>query len=315
MRVSQKFLTLCLSILICHLFMPMQNVRGQTATKNQPQLIVQLGHGHLLSSVAFSPDGRFVLTGSEDGTAILWEILRGREVRRFEGHMDNVRSVAFSPDGRFVLTGSNDKTARLWDRATGREVRRVEGHIGDVSSVAFSPDGRFVLTGSNDQTARLWDTATGREVKRFDGIVSPVALSPDGHFVLAVSGAGDRSVRLLETSSGREVSRFEGGSGWIISIALPGRALRADGWRLHCTPVGGGNRQGDTPFRGPYQRAYQLGRERWPFPQTADSCLQGAMIPPPGSGRRPQDARYSNTKREGLWGFSSIAFFPMGGSY
>jgi WD40 repeat protein len=181
-----------------------------------------------VSSVAFSPDGRSVLIGSND--ARLWEVTTGREIRRFGGASGSVESVAFSPDGGSILTAGNDKIARLWDVATGREIRRFEGHSEEIDSVAFSPDGRSVLTGSWDKSARLWDVATGQEKHRFEGhssIVSSVAFSPDGQFIL--TGSRDRSVRLWDVGTGSEIHRFEGHISPFFSVAFSpdGRSVLA----------------------------------------------------------------------------------------
>ncbi|HXG09523.1 MAG TPA: WD40 repeat domain-containing serine/threonine-protein kinase, partial [Gemmataceae bacterium] len=146
------------------------------------------GHTDGVSSVAFSPDGRYALSGSWDQTLRLWKVATGKEVRRFTGHTDWVNSVAFSPDGRYALSASWDKTLRLWEVAMGQEVHHFEGHTGPVNSVAFSPDGRYALSGSADQTLRLWEAATGQEVRRFTGHtggVNSVAFSPDGRYALS----------------------------------------------------------------------------------------------------------------------------------
>lgn len=163
----------------------------------------------MVNSVAFSPDGRFVLTGSEDNLARMWNAATGKLLRKFVGHSGGVMSVAFSPDGRQVLTGSRDSTARLWDAATGKELRRFKGDEVSVDAVAFSPDGRLVLTGGWDQTARLWDAATGKELRRFVGHrldVDSVAFSPDGRFVL--TGSQDETARLWDANTGKEVRQF-----------------------------------------------------------------------------------------------------------
>ena len=125
--------------------------------EDQALLRMFAGHSGYVRSVAFSPDGSFVLTGSGDGTARLWETASGQPLATYQGHSGYVRSVAFSPDGSFVLTGSGDGTARLWETASGQPLATYQGHSSFVNSVAFSPDGSFVLTGSADGTARLWE--------------------------------------------------------------------------------------------------------------------------------------------------------------
>ena len=104
-------------------------------------------------AVAFSPDGKAVLTGSADKTARLWDAATGQPIGAPLQHQGRVSAVAFSPDGKTILTGSEDKTARLWDAATGQPIGAPMQHQGPVRAVAFSPDGKAALTGSNDGTA------------------------------------------------------------------------------------------------------------------------------------------------------------------
>ena len=100
------------------------------------------GHTSGLASVAFSTDGRLALSGSLDGTACLWRVATGKELRCFQGHVNTVHSVAFSSDGRFVLTGSHDGTIRYWDLATGQELCRLIS-LRDGSWLVVTSDGLF----------------------------------------------------------------------------------------------------------------------------------------------------------------------------
>jgi WD40 repeat protein len=138
-----------------------------------------------VSAVAFSPDGKYVLTGSHDNTVVLWETATGNKVRSFLGHTSYVLAVAISPDGKHVLTGSYDNTAVLWETSTGTKVRSFLGHTSGVHAVAFSPDGKHVLTGSYDGTTRLWDTRTGKELAQMLSLDQGrdwLVVTPDGLF-------------------------------------------------------------------------------------------------------------------------------------
>jgi WD40 repeat protein len=125
------------------------------------------GHENVVRSMAFSPDGHRLATGSDDNTVRLWDTSTGKAVGQpLTGHSGAVFDIAFSPDGRRLVTGGGDMTARLWDVDSGRQFGDpLVGHTDMVISVAFSPDGKKVATASNDGTVRLWPaTASAKEL-------------------------------------------------------------------------------------------------------------------------------------------------------
>src|SRR5262249_53875813 len=127
-------------------------------TGTSKSLEFPIRHRDPLRAVAFSSDGRILLTGSEDRTARLWDAATGKPRLPALEHDGAVHAVALSPDGRTILTGSQDEAARLWDAATGRPIGPLLLHERTIEAVAYSSDGRSILTGSRDRTARAWKT-------------------------------------------------------------------------------------------------------------------------------------------------------------
>lgn len=170
---------------------------------------VYVGHTGLVWSAVFSPDGRKMVTSSNDGSARVWDVESGKELAAFAPSVRILDTADFAPDGRYVLTGGPGEVARLWDTQTGQEVRQFAGHIGGVWFAQFSNDGKYALT-SDDKGARLWDVETGQQIRAFIGhTVNGVAamLSSDGHFI--VTGARDGVALLWDVASGKELRRFE----------------------------------------------------------------------------------------------------------
>ena len=119
-------------------------------------------------SVAISPDGKILASGSSDSNIRLWDAVTGKETQTLNGHTDTVASVAFSSDGKTLASGSFDDNIRLWDAVTGKERQTLNGHTDAVRSVAFSPDGKTLTSVSHDDTIRLWDVEvrSGKRVAR-----------------------------------------------------------------------------------------------------------------------------------------------------
>ena len=172
-------------------------------------------------SVAFSPDGSRIVSGSDDNTIRLWDTQSGDNIATLEGHSATVWSVAFSPDGSRIVSGSSDNTIRLWDTQSGDNIATLEGHSATVLSVAFSPDGSRIVSGSSDNTIRLWDTQSGDNIATLEGhsaTVLSVAFSPDGSRI--VSGSSDNTIRLWDTQSGDNIATLEGHSATVLSVAF-----------------------------------------------------------------------------------------------
>ena len=173
------------------------------------------------STVAFSPDGKRVVTASADQTARLWDGRTGQLLAVLGGHTDQVGHVLFSPNGTRVVTASNDATLRLWDAQTGELIGVLRGH-GDGFDCApvFTPDGSRLVSGSADGTVRIWDMSLVERngiLRGHESYVYDVAFSPDGEQV--ASAAWDGTARLWDATTGRQTGLLKHETGIINSVA------------------------------------------------------------------------------------------------
>ena len=193
-------------------------------------------HGSwLIPDLAFSADGKRLVSGSRDHTVILWDLATGKPLHHFEGHQGPVMCLAFSPDDkRLASGGSEDGTLLVWDVATAKRLHRCPGHDSWVLCVAFSPDGKTIATGEGSNGTgdtecqiRLWDASGGRLMRQFFGHLNSVqslAYSPDGR-TLASSG-WDARVRLWEAESGKRLRQIRGpDTRKCVTFAPDGKSL------------------------------------------------------------------------------------------
>ena len=167
-------------------------------------LITLKGHAGPITTLRFSPDSRSVMTGSNDGTAKVWDLHTGKTLRTFN-HSGEVHDVAYSRDGKTIATGGSDDTVKLWQVGEGHLLATLKGHRDQIHALTFSQDGRRIASGGADGTAKIWNVPVGESRGVLRGHSKPVetvVFAPDGQTLLSTSG--DKTSRLWSVDQERQ---------------------------------------------------------------------------------------------------------------
>ncbi|HEX9133284.1 MAG TPA: WD40 repeat domain-containing serine/threonine-protein kinase [Ktedonobacteraceae bacterium] len=187
-------------------------------------LVVYHGHSKRARSVAWSPDGKQIVSASDDKTAQVWEAVTGDHLFTYAGHADGVNAVAWSPDGKLITSASSDATVQVWEAATGIYLFTYTGHADRVNSVAWSPDGKLIASASDDSTVHIWDATTGRNMFFSKNVyrghserVRALAWSPDGKCI--ASASDDKTVHIWNFASRKPTLIFQGHADGLRAVA------------------------------------------------------------------------------------------------
>ncbi|MDZ8226554.1 NB-ARC domain-containing protein [Nostoc sp. ChiVER01] len=179
------------------------------------------GHSHRVWTIAFSPDGQLLASGSDDLTIRLWNAQDGTCLKVLQGHTGGVTSVCFSPDGQLLASSGEDASIRLWSVAHGTTLKTLPGHTRWVRTVSFSPDGQTLASGSEDRTIRLWQVETGtcfKTLQGHTGWVTSLSFSPNGQTL--ASSSEDASMRLWSVQDGTCLKQLQDHSGCVWKVAF-----------------------------------------------------------------------------------------------
>ncbi len=169
--------------------------------------------------LAFTPDGKFLISGGFDGHVRIWDLSTHKEQRSFRVESGTVYGLALSLDGKHLATAGRDGL-KLWDFATGKELPRPGMNKHSCVATAFAPDGKLLASGDGERV-KLWEVVTGKEVtelKHFKGELSQLIFSRDGRTLFTASY--DKAVRLFAVRTGKLLHEIEAHEGWVWGIAL-----------------------------------------------------------------------------------------------
>ncbi|MBR6749125.1 MAG: TIR domain-containing protein, partial [Bacteroidaceae bacterium] len=171
------------------------------------------GHTAVVMSATFSPDGKYIISASDDETLKIWDTQTGKCIKTLVGHTSWIRSANFShdPDGKYIVSASDDETLKIWDTQNWECTKTLEGHTNWVNSATFSTDGKYIVSASGDKTLKIWDTQKWECIKTLEGHTSSVnsaTFSPDEKYI--VSASSDETIKIWSTENWECIETLEG---------------------------------------------------------------------------------------------------------
>ncbi|MHC9541208.1 MAG: caspase family protein [Vulcanimicrobiota bacterium] len=218
---SPEFIDRCTTIYASEVQGNKAGLQGAKTGTKGPELVLQDGHIFVVSSVSFSPDGRYLISGGQDTTIKLWETETGRCLRSWKGHAGKVTSVVYSPKGGIAASCGEDKAVYLWNVTTGALLKSPGEQSGIIRSIAFSPDGKYLIAGCGSGTLKIWELSTGSFIRIIESDAfsfNSVAFSPDGTSVVA--GSADEKILLWNFSTGKLVTAVNPRKGSISTVTF-----------------------------------------------------------------------------------------------
>ncbi|HAX80599.1 MAG TPA: hypothetical protein DCY88_33375 [Cyanobacteria bacterium UBA11372] len=200
---------------------PLTRAVSNTKTGSWGCVLTLSGHSSWVTSVAISPNGQTVASGSLDDKIKVWNLQTGELLQTLSGHSKAVNTVAISPNGQILVSGGDDRTIKIWNFLTGSQLRSLTDHGRDVSAVAISADGLTLASGSKDRTIKLWKLTNGTlrgTLLSPAGMIKSVAISPDGQFL--ASGGLDNQIKLWAMDNGKLLRTLSGHFNLVNSVAI-----------------------------------------------------------------------------------------------
>lgn len=180
-----------------------------------------LGHSSWVTSVAISPNGQTLVSGSLDDKIKIWNLQTGELLQTLSGHSKVVNTVAITPNGQYLVSGSDDRTIKIWNLFTGSPLRTLSEHTREVSAVAISADGQTLASGSKDRTIKVWKLSGGTPRGTLwspAGMIKSVAISPNGQIL--ASGGLDNQIKLWGVDSGKLIRTLSGHFNSVYAVAI-----------------------------------------------------------------------------------------------